>query len=129
MCVPRVLAPDEGESMWEGNTMHLPAASRVLIDIMRHVRHFSVSFDYMAEEVIAKTGDPGMTSVVERFAAMGAPWHYGISDVRSLADKAVATILENVKVANLHRAPWPNKQLDSPIYVRYSLCTLQAVEQ
>jgi hypothetical protein len=57
MCVPRVLAPDEGESIWEGNTMHLtaPAVSRVLIDITRHVKRFSISFDYMAEEVIAKT--------------------------------------------------------------------------
>ena len=34
--------------------MHLPAASRVLIDITRHVKHFTVSFDYTAEEVIAK---------------------------------------------------------------------------
>ena len=44
---------------------------------------------------------------------MGAPWHYGISDVRSLADKAVATILENVKVADLHRAYWPTQSLDA----------------
>jgi hypothetical protein len=59
----------------------------------------------VTEEVIAKTtGDPEITSVVERFAAMGAPWHYGISDVRSLADKATATTLEHVKVADLHRS-------------------------
>jgi O-methyltransferase involved in polyketide biosynthesis len=57
MCVPRVLARHEGESIWEGNTMHLtaPAVSRVLIDITRHVKRFSISFDYIAEEVIAKT--------------------------------------------------------------------------
>jgi len=73
MCVPRVLAPDEGESIWEGNTMHLtaPAVSRILIHITRHVKHFTVSFDYMAEEVIAKTTwRSGNNSVVERFAAM-----------------------------------------------------------
>jgi O-methyltransferase involved in polyketide biosynthesis len=132
MCVPRVLAPDEGESIWEGNTMYLtaPPVSRALIDITRHVKRFSISFDYMAEEVIAKTtGDPGITRVVERFAAMGAPWHYGIGDVRSLADKAVATILENVKVADLHRACWATQSLDSPIYDHYSICTLQDVQQ
>ena len=60
---------------------------------------------------------------------MGAPWTYGISDVRSLAHKAAATILENVKVAELHRAYWPAQPLDSPIYDYYSICTLQAVEQ
>jgi hypothetical protein len=37
---------------------------------MRHVRHFTVSFDYMAEEVAKRTGDPAITRVVERFAAM-----------------------------------------------------------
>ena len=37
--------------------------------------------------------------------------------------------IENVKVADLHRAYWPNKQLDSPIYDHYSICTLQAIEQ
>ena len=60
---------------------------------------------------------------------MGAPWTHGISDVRSLADKAAATILENVKVANLYQAYWPTQPLDSPIYEYCSVCTLQAVEQ
>jgi hypothetical protein len=85
--------------------MHLPAASRVFIDIMRHVRHFTVSFDYMAEEVIAKTTwRSGNNTCCRKVRGYGAPWHYGISDVRSLADKAVATILENVKVADLYRS-------------------------
>jgi hypothetical protein len=26
MCLPKVLTPDEGESIWEGNTMHLTGA-------------------------------------------------------------------------------------------------------
>jgi len=117
--------------IWEGNTMYLTAAavSQVLTDIARNVKRFSISFDYMAEEVIAKTtGDPEITSVVERFAAMGAPWTYGISDLWSLAEKTGATILESFKISDLHRAYWPNKPLDSPIYDYYSICTLQAVE-
>ena len=60
---------------------------------------------------------------------MGAPWTHGISDVRSLADKAAATILENVKVANLYQAYWSTQSLDSPIYDYYSIRTLRAVEQ
>ena len=118
--------------IWEGNTMYLTAAAvnQVLGDITRPVRHFTVSFDYVTKEVIAKTtGDPEITRVVERFAAMGAPWTHGISDVGSLAHQAAATILENVKVADLHRAYWPTQPLDSPIYEYYSICTLQAVEQ
>jgi O-methyltransferase involved in polyketide biosynthesis len=90
--------------------MYLTAAAvnQVLADITRHVRHFTVSFDYVTEEVVAESGDPEGT---DRFVSMGAPWHYGISDVRSLADKAAATILENVKVADLHRAYWPTHRL------------------
>ena len=118
--------------IWEGNTMYLTAAAvnQVLRDITRQVRHFTVSFDYVTKEVTAKTtGDPEITNVVERCAAMGAPWTHGISDVGSLAHKAAATILENVKVADPHRAYWPTQPLDSPIYEYYSICTLQAVEQ
>jgi len=118
--------------IWEGNTMYLTAAAvnQVLADITRHVKQFTISFDYMSEEVIAKaTGDPEVTSLVERFASMGAPWNYGISDVRSLAEKAATTILENVKIADLHRVYWPNQPLDSPLYDYYSICTLQSVAQ
>jgi methyltransferase (TIGR00027 family) len=118
--------------IWEGNTMYLTAAAvnQVLADITRHVKQFTISFDYMSEEVIAKaTGDPEVTSLVERFASMGAPWNYGISDVRSLAEKAATTILENVKISDLHRVYWPNQPLDSPLYDYYSICTLQSVAQ
>lgn len=117
--------------IWEGNTMYLTAAAvgQVLTHIARNVKRFSISFDYMAEEVIAKTtGDPEITSVVERFAAMGASWTYGINDLQGLAVKTSATILETFKIADLHRIYWPNKPLDSPMYDYYSICTLQAVE-
>ena len=46
------------------------------------MRAFSIAFDYMDTSVVAKTtGEAGATTFVERFAAMGAPWHYGIDDV------------------------------------------------
>jgi hypothetical protein len=47
---------------------------RVLADVRKRVRQFTISFDYMAEEVIAHTtGDQRTSNFVERFAAMGAP--------------------------------------------------------
>ena len=91
--------------------MHLTAASRVLIDITRHVKRFSISLDYMAEEVIAKTWQSGNNTCCRKVRGYGAPWHYGISDVQSLADKAAARMLENVKMANLHRACWSTQSL------------------
>ncbi len=59
--------------IWEGNTMYLTGASvrRVLAELTKRVRQCNISFDYMAEEVIAHaTGDKRTSSFVERFAAM-----------------------------------------------------------
>lgn len=96
-----------------------------MADIGKYLRQFTLSFDYMAEEVIAKTtGDPGVTILVESFANMGAPWSYGIADIKSLAEDAKMTVADNVKTAELHRAYWPSRTLDSAIFDFYSLCTL-----
>jgi methyltransferase (TIGR00027 family) len=115
--------------IWEGNTMYLTASSvwQVMVDITQHVRQFTLSFDYFTEEVIAKTtGDPRVTSIAESFAAMGAPWIYGIADIRALAHEAAMTIADNIKTAELHRTYWPGKPLDSRIYDHYFLCTLES---
>ncbi|HUI21937.1 MAG TPA: SAM-dependent methyltransferase [Methylocella sp.] len=116
--------------IWEGNTMYLTEATvdDVLADIARHVRQFTISFDYFSEDLILKTtGDPELTSVVERFSAMGAPWNYGVNDFQSLADRATLTILKNIKVVDLYWTYWPGQPLDSAIYDHYSICTLQSV--
>ena len=113
--------------IWEGNTMYLPVDinKRMLAEIRKRVRRFRVSFDYMAEEVIAKTtGDPAITRLVESFAAMGAPWLTGFRDVRNLARELQLTLVENVKTADLFRTYWLGRPMMSPIFNLYSLCTL-----
>jgi methyltransferase (TIGR00027 family) len=114
--------------IWEGNTMYLTraAAMKVLDDLRGGVRNFSISFDYMDEAVVARaTGDPQTTGFVERFAAMGAPWLFGIDDLGAIADEASMTIADAVAVGELHRTCWPREPLDSIIYEHYSLCTLK----
>jgi methyltransferase (TIGR00027 family) len=114
--------------IWEGNTMYLTGASvrRVLADLRKRVGHFNISFDYMAEEVIAHTtGDQLTSNLVERFAAMGAPWRFGVNDLEALAEEAAMTVVDNVRTAELHRAYWPNQPLDAIIYDYYALCTLK----
>ncbi len=113
--------------IWEGNTMYLPAETNksILAEIRNRVRRFRLSFDYMAEEVIAKTtGDPGITRLVESFAAMGAPWLSGFRDVRDLAKDLQLTLIENVQTAELFRTYWLGRPMMSPIFNLYSLCTL-----
>src|SRR4029077_7290479 len=43
--------------IWEGNTMYLPLHSvkHVIAELRTHVKQFRLSFDYMAEAVVAKT--------------------------------------------------------------------------
>ena len=114
--------------IWEGNTMYLTGASvsKVLADIRKRVGQFNISFDYMAEEVIAHTtGDQRTSNFVARFAAMGAPWRFGVNDLEALAEEAGMTIVDNVRTAELHRTYWPSQPLDAIIYDHYSLCTLE----
>jgi methyltransferase (TIGR00027 family) len=117
--------------IWEGNTMYLTRASvrKVLADIRKCMGQFSISFDYMAEEVIAHTtGDQRISDFVARFAAMGAPWRFGINDLDTLAEETAMTIVDKVKTAELHRFYWPSVPLGSAFQEYYSACTLQPKE-
>ena len=70
--------------IWEGNTMYLTEADalKVLRDLKAGVRRFSIAFDYMDKAVVDEDDRRGgTTTFVERFAEMGAPWHYGIDDL------------------------------------------------
>jgi methyltransferase (TIGR00027 family) len=113
--------------IWEGNTMYLPLAStkNVLTQLRKYVKRFRISFDYMADAVISKTtGDPGITSLVESFANMGAPWLSGIPDVQRLAGELRLNVIENFKTADLCRTYWVGRPMISPIFTFYSICTL-----
>ena len=116
--------------IWEGNTMYLTEATvmQVLHDLRSRVRRFSISFDYMDQAVVARTtGEPGATGFVERFAAMGAPWHYGIDDLGALAAATGMSVADASTVGDLHRHFWPERPLESIIYDHYTLCTLTPV--
>jgi hypothetical protein len=79
----------------------------------------------MDEAVVAcTTGDPETTGFVERFAAMGAPWHYGIDDLQAVAREARMQVADCMTVADLYRTYWPTEPMDSIIYEHYSLCML-----
>ena len=79
----------------------------------------------MAEAVISKTtGDLGITSLVESFATMGAPWLSGIRDIQSLARELSLNVVENFKTSELYRDVWLARPMTSPIFGFYSVCTL-----
>ena len=113
--------------IWEGNTMYLnrSAVLGVLTDLRSSVARFAISFDYLTEAVIKDaTGDERISAFVERYAEMGAPWAFGIDDLAALADDAGLTVVNNIKLAELSRTFWPNRELDSKWYDNYAVCTL-----
>ena len=113
--------------IWEGNTMYLPRQRviSVLTELRRHMIRFRLSFDYMAEAVIAKTtGDAGVTRFVESFARMGAPWVSGIRDIRRFAREVGLTVFENVQADQLYTIYRRRRRVRSPILHYYSVCTL-----
>jgi methyltransferase (TIGR00027 family) len=115
--------------IWEGNTMYLnrPAVLEVLVDLRRRIGAFAISFDFMTEAVINyATGDERISAFVKRFADMGAPWTFGVDDLDALAGDANLIVVDKVKIAELFRTFWPNRQLDSKFYDNYALCTLAA---
>jgi methyltransferase (TIGR00027 family) len=125
--LPLLYANGPSFFIWEGNTMYLTRAAtmKVLTDLCQGVRAFSIAFDYMDEAVVAcTTGDRQTTGFVQRFAAMGAPWHFGIDDLNTVAREAGMTVVDCRTVADLYRTYWPSEPLDSTIYEHYSLCTL-----
>jgi methyltransferase (TIGR00027 family) len=115
--------------IWEGNVMYLPldTVKRLLAEIRTHVKRFRLSCDYMAEAVISKTtGDPGITTLVDSFAAIGAPWLSGIRDIQSFARELGLNVLEDFKTAELCRTYRTDRPIVSPIFDFYSVCTLEA---
>src|SRR5262245_10899060 len=113
--------------IWEGNTMYLPieGVRQIMLDLRKHVRRFRLSFDYMAESVIAKTtGDPAITRLVEAFESMGAPWLSGIRDVGTLARELSLSLVENFQTSVLYQRYWLGRPMTSRIFDYYSLCTL-----
>jgi hypothetical protein len=61
---------------------------------------------------------------VERFAAMGAPWQFGIDDLEALAAESGMTVADAMTISALHHKFWPERPLDSIIYGHYTICTL-----
>jgi methyltransferase (TIGR00027 family) len=113
--------------IWEGNVMYMPLANdkQTMLLLKHHMTRFRLSFDYLTEAVITKTtGDASLTTLVESFEAMQAPWLSGIDDVRSLARELGLRIVENVTTGELYQK-YRGRPAPSPIFQHYSICTVE----
>jgi methyltransferase (TIGR00027 family) len=113
--------------IWEGNVMYMPLANdhQTMLQLKRHLKQFRLSFDYLTKSVITKTtGDASLTTLVESFEAMGAPWLSGIDDIQALARESGLRIVENFTTGELYRR-YRGRPFSSPIFHHYSICTLE----
>jgi O-methyltransferase involved in polyketide biosynthesis len=109
--------------------MYLPLETvRHLFDELRtHVNSFRLSCDYLAEAVISNTtGDAGITTLVDSFAAMGAPWLSGIRDIQEFARELRLDVVENFTTAKLFHIYRNGRPTVAPIFDFYSVCTLSS---
>lgn len=113
--------------IWEGHTMHVPMTKlfRILRDIRDRIPRATISFDYLARELVDKTtGDPALSMLAFRSESLGAPWITGIADVRELARQLDFALLDDVSMAELHRRHWSNPSLGTALLAYHSVCTL-----
>lgn len=114
--------------IWEGNVMYMPLATdaQTMRLLKQHVMEFRLSFDYLTEAVVTKTtGDASLTTLVESFEAMRAPWLSGIDDVRGLAGEIGLRVVEDVTTGELFRK-YRGRSAASSIFRHYSVCTLES---
>ena len=114
--------------IWEGNVMYMALATdtHTMRELKRHVTQFRLSFDYLTEAVITKTtGDASLTTLVESFEAMDAPWVSGIDDIHGLAREVGLRVVEHTTTGELYRK-YRGRPAESPIFDQYSICTLES---
>ena len=82
--------------------MYLPVTcdKAILQQLKGNLMHFSVSFDYFATAMIAKTtGVGGLTRMTDNFERMNARWITGFDDIAALAEHALCRGPGNVTMA------------------------------
>lgn len=110
------------------HVMYMPLATdaETMRLLKQHVMEFRLSFDYLTEAVVTKTtGDASLTTLVESFEAMRAPWLSGIDDVHGLAGEIGLRVVEDVTTGELFRK-YRGRAAASPIFHHYSVCTLES---
>ncbi|WP_449416827.1 class I SAM-dependent methyltransferase [Phormidium nigroviride] len=115
--------------IWEGNTSYLTEEEVrfVMKQLRENVGEFRISFDYMSDQVIARsTGYSDMDDYMNKLEKMGAVWKSGFANIDDLAKKVNLKVVENFSTAELHREYCPHVSLASNIFRFYFLCTLES---
>jgi methyltransferase (TIGR00027 family) len=114
--------------LWEGNTTLLAKKDVIFVleQIRDNVQSFKLSFDYMSEQVIARTtGYQDINDYIDKYESMYTPWITGFENIETLADELKLKIIDNFSTAQLHQQYRPHRSLESNLFKFYFVCTLE----
>ncbi|MFM9266669.1 class I SAM-dependent methyltransferase [Tychonema sp. BBK16] len=117
--------------LWEGNTTLI--AKKDVIFVLEQIRDnfksFKLSFDYMSEQVIARTtGYQDINDYIDKYESMYTPWITGLENIETLAKNLNFKIIDNFSNAELHQQYRPQRSLEFNLLKFYFVCTLEGIE-
>jgi methyltransferase (TIGR00027 family) len=118
--------------LWEGNTTLIAKKDVIFVleQIRDNLKNFKLSFDYMSEQVIARTtGYQDINDYIDKYESMYTPWITGFENIETLADELKLKIIDNFSTAELHKQYRPHRLLESNLLKFYFVCTLEGIEE
>jgi methyltransferase (TIGR00027 family) len=118
--------------LWEGNTTLIAKKDVIFVleQIRDNLKNFKLSFDYMSEQVIARTtGYQDINDYIDKYESMYTPWISGFENIETLADELKLKIIDNFSTAELHEQYRPHRLLESNLLKFYFVCTLEGIEE
>ncbi|NJK67376.1 MAG: class I SAM-dependent methyltransferase [Microcoleus sp. CSU_2_2] len=114
--------------LWEGNTTLIAKKNVIFVleQIRDNFKDFKLSFDYMSEQVIARTtGYQDINDYIDKYESMYTPWITGFESIETLAEDLKLKIIDNFSTADLHQQYRPHRSLESNLFKFYFVCTLE----
>ncbi len=117
--------------LWEGNTTLIAKKDVILVleQIRDNFKDFKLSFDYMSEQVIARTtGYQDINDYIDKYESMYTPWITGFENIETLAKDLNLKIIDNFSNSELHQQYRPQLSLEFNLLKFYFVCTLEGIE-
>lgn len=114
--------------VWEGNTFFLPLDDVVvvLLRLRETLRSFEISFDYMSDQVVARsTGDARIGAFADAYAELGAGFVSGLADLGSFARDLRLEVADRCAASELARRHLGGEACELRLFEHYFLATLR----
>jgi methyltransferase (TIGR00027 family) len=117
--------------LWEGNTTLIAKKDVIVVleQIRDNFKDFKLSFDYMSQQVIARTtGYQDINDYIDKYESMYTPWITGFENIETLAKDLNLKTIDNFSTAELHQQYRPQRSLEFNLLKFYFVCTLEGIK-